>query len=123
MVSGRRKGVGVDESRAEVAADPALATRFTQLLERHEAQLHAFVGGMVADRELARDIVQDTFVAAWRATSRHHAPFDDPVDEPGTRRWLYAVGPAPRPARSSPSHEPTAPLAPTLRYDHARQQA
>jgi RNA polymerase sigma-70 factor (ECF subfamily) len=71
--------------------DPALAVRFTSLLDAYQASLVAFAFGMVGERELARDIVQDTFVAAWRAALRQDPPFHDPCVEEGTRRWLFAV--------------------------------
>jgi RNA polymerase sigma-70 factor, ECF subfamily len=46
---------------------------------------------MVGERELARDIVQETFIAAWRVAAYYEAPFGDPCDEEGARRWLFAV--------------------------------
>jgi len=71
--------------------DPALSARFTKLLDAYQAALVAFAFGVVGERELARDIVQDTFVAAWQAAVRQEPPLRDPCDEEGTRRWLFAV--------------------------------
>jgi RNA polymerase sigma-70 factor (ECF subfamily) len=79
------------EAKGTPTPDSALAARFTTLLDEHQASLVAFAFGLVGDRELARDIVQETFVAAWRAASRQEAPFRDPEDEEGQRRWLFAV--------------------------------
>ncbi len=81
----------MSEAREPSAPDSALAARFTRLLERYQAALHSFAVGMVGDRDLAHDIVQETFVAAWRAASRHEAPFGEPCDDEGARRWLFAV--------------------------------
>jgi RNA polymerase sigma-70 factor (ECF subfamily) len=79
------------ETKRSSMPDPALAARFTRLLDTYQASLVAFAFGMVDERELARDIVQETFVAAWRAALRSEAPFRDPCDEGGPRRWLFAV--------------------------------
>lgn len=79
------------EAKGPSVPDPALAARFTRLLDAYQTSLVAFAFGVVGERELARDIVQDTFVAAWRATICQAAPFCDPADQEGTRRWLFAV--------------------------------
>ncbi len=71
--------------------DPTVAARFTRLVELHQAALHSFAFGMIGEHELARDIVQEVFVAAWRVASQQGAPFGDPGDEDGGRRWLFAV--------------------------------
>lgn len=81
----------MSEARESSAPDSALAAQFTRLLEFYQAALHSFAFGMVGDRELAHDIVQETFVAAWRVASHHEAPFGDPRDDDGIRRWLFAV--------------------------------
>ena len=71
--------------------DPALAVHFTRLLDAYQASLVTFAFGMVGERELARDIVQETFVAAWRAALCQDAPFRDLCVDEGTRRWLFVV--------------------------------
>jgi RNA polymerase sigma-70 factor, ECF subfamily len=81
----------MSEARELSAPDHSLAERFTRLLELYQAALHSFAFGMVGERELARDIVQETFVAAWRVASHHEAPFSDPCDSESARRWLFAV--------------------------------
>ena len=53
--------------------------------------LITFVRGLVGDWELARDITQDTFVAAWRSMVRNSPPFDTLDDVAGIRRWLFTV--------------------------------
>jgi RNA polymerase sigma-70 factor, ECF subfamily len=79
------------EAQRSSVPDPALAAHFTRLLDAYQASLVAFALGLVGERELARDVVQETFVAAWRAAVRQQAPFREPCDEVGTRRWLFAV--------------------------------
>jgi RNA polymerase sigma-70 factor (ECF subfamily) len=79
------------EATGSSVPDPALAARFTRLVESSQAALHSFALGMVGERELARDIVQEAFVAAWRVASQQRAPWGDPCDDEGARRWLFAV--------------------------------
>jgi RNA polymerase sigma-70 factor, ECF subfamily len=79
------------DAKGSSLPDPTVEARFIQLLERYQGALHSFVLGMVGERELARDIVQETFIAAWRVASGHNAPFGDPCDEEGARRWLFTV--------------------------------
>lgn len=59
--------------------DSALARRaaggderaFSQLMRRHKGALHAFARRHVGDADVALDVVQDSFVAAWRALGRY----------------------------------------------------
>ena len=44
---------------------------FTQLMRRHKDSLYRFVRGYVGDSSEAYDLVQEAFVAAWRAFSRY----------------------------------------------------
>jgi RNA polymerase sigma-70 factor (ECF subfamily) len=81
----------MDEVKGTSMPDPALAARFTKLLDGYQTSLLAFAFGVVSERELARDVVQETFVAAWRTAAHQAAPFCDPFDEEGMRRWLFAV--------------------------------
>jgi RNA polymerase sigma-70 factor (ECF subfamily) len=46
---------------------------------------------MVHDTELASDLIQDTFHAAWSAALLQIAPFAGEVVESDVRRWLYRV--------------------------------
>lgn len=80
------------DAQGSSVPDPTVEARFIQQLERYQGALHSFVLGMVGERELARDIVQETFIAAWRVASGHKPPFGDPCDEEGARRWLFTVG-------------------------------
>jgi RNA polymerase sigma-70 factor, ECF subfamily len=79
------------EAGGSSVSDATVEAHIIQLLERYQTTLHSFALGMVGERELARDIVQETFIAAWRVACDHKAPFGDPCDEKGVRRWLFAV--------------------------------
>jgi len=71
-------------SRLSLDAFTALARRYTQ-------PLHVFLCGLVHDPELARDLLQDTFVAAWSAAQEGAPPLVANGDEVSIRRWLYRV--------------------------------
>lgn len=57
---------------------------FTELMRRHKAPVHRFAIRYMGEPEAALDIVQETFVAAWRALGRYDErhPF---------RTWLRAI--------------------------------
>lgn len=57
---------------------------FTLLMRRHKAGLHRFVRRYVGDADAALDMVQETFVSAWRALSRFDGRKPFPV-------WLRAI--------------------------------
>lgn len=50
-----------------------------------------FLCGLVHDPELARDLLQDTLIAAWNAAQQGAPPLVADGDEGGIRRWLYRV--------------------------------
>ncbi len=64
---------------------------FTALARRYTQPLHVFLCGLVHDPELARDLLQDTFIAAWSAAQQGTPPLVANGDEAGIRRWLYRV--------------------------------
>jgi len=64
---------------------------FSGLAHRYTQPLHAFLCGLVHDPELARDLLQDTFIAAWSAAQKGVSPFVAKGDEASMRRWLYRV--------------------------------
>ena len=66
--------------RAAAGDEPA----FSQLMRRHKGTLHASARRHVGDQEAARDVVQDSFVAAWKALDRY-----DPARPFST--WLRAI--------------------------------
>lgn len=67
----------------------AAAPDFAALLDRHQAALCAFLRGLVRDSELARDLTQDVFCDAWRATLRGDAPFVASAGDTERRNWLF----------------------------------
>lgn len=57
---------------------------FTQLMRRHKGSLYGFVRRYVGDADAALDVVQETFVAAWRALGRYEATRPFPT-------WLRTI--------------------------------
>ncbi|MGR4863543.1 RNA polymerase sigma factor [Caulobacter sp. LARHSG274] len=57
---------------------------FTLLMRRHQAGLFTFARRHVGDADAAADIVQETFVSAWKALKRFDAARSFPV-------WLRAI--------------------------------
>src|SRR5262245_4326755 len=78
-------------SHESTTADATLVVRFSELLSRTQWALYDFVRGLVGEPQLARDLTQDTFVAAWRVAKRVAPPFTDLTDEIGIRRWLFTI--------------------------------
>jgi RNA polymerase sigma-70 factor (ECF subfamily) len=72
-------------------AQPPQLAWFDDLLERHFRQLVAFAHGLLGDVQAAHDVVQETFVAAWRATEQQKPPFAPTLDAAGAHRWLFRV--------------------------------
>ncbi|HEV2239265.1 MAG TPA: sigma-70 family RNA polymerase sigma factor [Ktedonobacterales bacterium] len=62
---------------------------FNDILARFQGALVRFVRGLVGNGEDARDLVQDVFVDAWRATQRRAPPFTTAADERAVRNWLF----------------------------------
>jgi RNA polymerase sigma-70 factor, ECF subfamily len=59
---------------------------FTRLYEDHQPGVHAFLLARTSDAEVARDLLQETFLRAWRRCDELAAL------EPGRQRgWLYTV--------------------------------
>ena len=48
---------------------------FAMLVRRYEPKLRAYVGGIVSVEEEARDLVQETFIRAWRHLEQYDARF------------------------------------------------
>jgi RNA polymerase sigma-70 factor, ECF subfamily len=71
------------------AVAPAIADQSSQdlashLFERHHLEIFAYLLRMVGDRELARDLAQETFLSAYRAG-------DQIPDLQNPRAWLYRI--------------------------------
>ncbi len=60
--------------------------RFTQLFEQHRDGVHAFLLARTSDAEVARDLLQETFLRLWRR-------IDEVVElgEGRQRGWVYTV--------------------------------
>jgi RNA polymerase sigma-70 factor (ECF subfamily) len=96
----------LDATHDELPADADAAVR--QLYSRHYKTLHSYVRRFCPDRASADDIVQETFIRAWR-----HLPQLVTDDRP-VRPWLFRVArnlliDADRAARSRPVTVPAQP--------------
>ncbi|HSR26666.1 MAG TPA: RNA polymerase sigma factor [Candidatus Eisenbacteria bacterium] len=59
---------------------------FTRLYEEHRSALYAFLLGRAGEPETARDLLQETFLRAWR-----HAGAWRDLPAERRRAWLFAV--------------------------------
>lgn len=57
---------------------------FAELVQRHWRELHVHCYRMLGSFDAAEDLVQETFLRAWRARQRF-------VDSGRTRAWLYRI--------------------------------
>ena len=64
--------------------DRATGTYIERLFAQHERRLGQFLVHVVRDRALAEDLLQETFLAAWRARDDL-----DAVDNP--EAWLFGI--------------------------------
>lgn len=62
---------------------------FGALVRRYESRLLAYLTHMLGDPELARDVAQETFLAAYRALPRWRPP--DGVTTNPLSSWLYRI--------------------------------
>lgn len=83
--------MAIYERQTAVTIQPLSTADFTALVERYQQSLYAFLRGFVENGEQARDLTQDTFAAAWRATQASAAPFIVGTPEEEQRRWLYRI--------------------------------
>lgn len=77
-------GQGVAEPGVLTAARAGDEAAFSALVERHRRELHVHCYRMLGSLEDAEDLVQETFLRAWRRreTFRGDSPF---------RAWLYGI--------------------------------
>ena len=55
-----------------------------ELMRRHRSRVQRFVGRMIRDRDLADDVINDTFVAAWRQAGSYQ-------QRASVVTWLLAI--------------------------------
>jgi RNA polymerase sigma-70 factor (ECF subfamily) len=62
------------------------AAVFTRIFDEHRHAVHAYFIGRVGDPELARDLVQETFLRVWRRLSEV-----GPLPAEQQRAWIFTV--------------------------------
>jgi RNA polymerase sigma-70 factor, ECF subfamily len=62
------------------------AAVFTRIFDQHRGAVHAYFLGRVADQELARDLLQETFLRVWR-----RLPEVGRLDGERQRAWIFTV--------------------------------
>jgi len=78
-------GLGEDEDGALAQGAARGDERaFSTLMRRHKSPLHAFARRHVGDPDAAHEVVQESFVAAWKALDRY-----DPTRPFGA--WMRAI--------------------------------
>ncbi|MFC4588775.1 RNA polymerase subunit sigma-70 [Sphaerisporangium corydalis] len=77
-------GAGVEVDPVVVAARGGDEGAFGVLVQRHRRELHVHCYRMLGNFEEAEDLVQETFLRAWRARESFHGG-------PLFRAWLYRI--------------------------------
>ncbi len=79
------------EATNDAAALPAPLSlaAFSATVDQWQAALFGFLHGLLGDAEQARDLTQDTFHDAWRATQVISPPWTIAHDDDERRRWLF----------------------------------
>lgn len=73
----RRRRLGLDA--------PSEWQRFEQILARHHRRLRRAVGGIVADRDRVDDVLQETYLKAYRKLPRRFESVEHEAS------WLYTI--------------------------------
>lgn len=76
-------------SAVPAAAAPLSLAAFSAVVDQWQAALFGFLHGLVGDAEQARDLTQDTFHDAWRATQALAPPWSSAHADDERRRWLF----------------------------------
>ncbi len=68
-------------------------TAFAMLVRRYEARIGAYLRQTVGDADLASDLAQETFLAAYQALPRWQPPLPDPTSRTTDllSPWLYRI--------------------------------
>lgn len=75
---------GFDDRVLAAAARAGDEVAFESLVRRHGPALYRYARRMTRDTDTVNDIVQETFVAAWRQIANFRA-------ESSVRTWLFAI--------------------------------
>jgi RNA polymerase sigma-70 factor (ECF subfamily) len=76
-------------SAAPALAAPLSLAAFSAVVDQWQAALFGFLHGLLGDAEQARDLTQDAFHDAWRATQALAPPWSSAHDDDERRRWLF----------------------------------
>lgn len=85
IADGADGAAGADTAQAA----PLSLAAFSATVDRLQAALFAFLRGLLGDAEQARDLTQDAFHDAWRATQALTPPWTSAHDDDERRRWLF----------------------------------
>lgn len=77
-------GAADDDAALALAARAGDAAAFEELIRRHGPALYRYARRMTRDADAVNDIVQETFVAAWRQMAKFRG--DSQV-----RTWLFSI--------------------------------
>jgi len=77
-------GAELDDAALAAAAKAGDAAAFEEVVRRHGPAVHRYARRMTRDATAVHDIVQETFVAAWRQIGTFRG-------ESGLRTWLFTI--------------------------------
>jgi RNA polymerase sigma factor (sigma-70 family) len=80
----RRRGPAVEDDAAVIESSRGEPERFAVLFDRHAPHIHRYLARR-AGREVADDLVAETFLAAFAKRARYD------LSRPDARPWLYGI--------------------------------
>jgi RNA polymerase sigma-70 factor (ECF subfamily) len=78
------EGIPVDDRELMRRAAAGDRAAFDVIVRRHQAAVYRFARAATRSREAAEDLLQETFLAAWRAAASYRA-------EASLRTWLLTI--------------------------------